>query len=346
MKKLIALLLAFTMIFAMVACSSNQSGTPSTEQETTEDTKAAETTADATTAEETADGEEQKFLVGLSQCTMNHPYRVAMVEENIAYAKENYPNMEIVATDGQNDAVKQSQDVEDLIAMGVDLLLISPLTSDGLTEAVQMAMDAGIPVVCLDRNVECDVTCFVWSDNVAMGANTADYLASLCDSTANIIEIQGTAGASATTDRHSGFADRIAEAYPDMQIVATQDCDYLGANAMTYMEDMLQRFGPGEITAVYAHNDAMAMGAIEAIQASGRGDEGILVFGMDGENTAIDYVQEGTMAATTVYPYCAPEGVQVAWNILTGGTQEKTFQCTPVLITPENVDQYVGTGIG
>lgn len=290
--------------------------------------------------------EEKHFVVGLSQCTMNHPYRTAMVDENVAYAAEHYPDMEIIVTDGQNDAVIQSQDVEDLIAQGIDLLLISPLTSDGLTDVCEAAMEAGIPVVCMDRGVLCDVTCFIWSDNYGMGATAADFIASKCDGKGAIIEIAGTAGASATIDRQGGFADRIAEAYPEMEIVATQDCDYLAANASTFMEDMLQRFDVGEITAVYAHNDEMAMAAMDAIEAAGRGDEGIIIVGMDGENLAIDYVAEGKMAATISYPYCAPEGVQMAWKILNGEEFDASFECTPALITQENASEYIGCGIG
>ena len=344
-KRTMATIMAMAMSIGLLASCGGTATTAAAETTTAAAAKtttaaAAETTT-AAAAETTA---EQKFKVGFSQGTMNHPFRVAMVEENVAYAKENYPNMEIVVTDANNESSKQVTDVEDLLAQEIDLLIISPLTAEALTDVVARVMEEGIPVVTLDRNVNIEVTSFVGAENKPMGVASAKKLAEMTDEKANIIEIQGTAGASATIDRHDGFVEELAN-YPEMKIVAEQYCDYLREPAMTYMEDMLQRYGEGEIDAIYTHNDEMALGAVEAIRAAGRTDEGILVIGMDGTEVAFDAIKSGEMAFTVVYPYCAPEGVQVAYDILTGKTVEKRIVLDTAVIDKDNVEEWSGKGL-
>ncbi len=289
--------------------------------------------------------EEGQYVIGYAQRATDAAYTINMMEQNLAYAEENFPDITFQTTDAQGDAAKQSSDIEDLIAANVDLIMVSPLTTDGLTDAVQEAMDAGIPVVTMDRMVDCDVTVKVIGDNYGMGAAAADKLAELMGEEGNIIELCGTTGASATVDRQGGFEDTIAEKYPDMKVVDWQDCDYNAADAATYMEDMLQKYGEGEIQAIYAHNDQMAMAAAETIAAAGREDEGILICGMDGEEAAFKLVDEGGMAFTIIYPVMAPEGVIAAHNILTGEEQEAEVVCESTLVDKDNVADFLGTGL-
>ena len=342
MKRLVTWVLVLMLAFATVGCAE-----PAAPAATEAAAPAAEEAkAEAPVAEEakTEEPAAEKFVVGFSQGTMNHPFRVAMVEQNVAYAKENYPNMEIIVTDGNNESSKQVQDVEDLLARGIDLLIISPLTAEALTDVCEKAMKQGIPVVTLDRNVNCDVTCFVGAENYPMGVAAAKLLCEKMGNKGTVIEIQGTAGASATIDRHQGFADELAN-HPDVKIIADQYCDYLREPSMKFMEDMLQRFGPGEISAVYCHNDEEALGALEAIKAAGRQDEGILLVGMDGTEVAFDAIKSGEMAFTVVYPYCAPEGVQIAYDILTGKKVESRFQLETAIVSSDNIDQWIGKGL-
>jgi len=338
MKKriIVSLLIAVMVVGLFAGCGKTQTAQ-------NDETTAAATTS-AETKETTEPAGEKKFLVGFSQGTMNHPFRVAMVEENVNYAKEHYPEMEIIVTDGNNDSAKQVSDVEDLIARGIDALIISPLTAEALTDVCQKAMDAGIPVITLDRNVNTEVTAFVGAENKPMGVASAKLLAEMINKKGRIIEIQGTAGASATIDRHDGFVEELAN-YPEMEIIAEQYCDYLRENAMKFMEDMLQRFGPGEIDAVYAHNDEMALGALEAIRAAGRDKEDIKIIGMDGTEVAFEAIKNGDMAFTVVYPYCAPEGVQVAYDILTGKKVDKRIQLDTAVVSAENIDEWIGKGL-
>lgn len=333
-KKVISVLLCVAMAAAMVAgCSNGNSGESSAANE-----KKEEGTKDS-------NGEKKKYTIGISQGTMNHPFRVAMVEQNVKYAEENYPEFECITTDGQNDSATQVQDVEDLLARGIDLLIISPLTSDALTPVCEKAMKQGIPVVTLDRNVECEVTSFIGAENKPMGVASADKLAEALNKKGKIVEVQGTAGASATIDRHDGFAEQLEKEYPEMEIVATQYCDYLRENAMTFMDDTLQRFGPGEIDAIYCHNDEMALGALEALRAAGRDNEGILIVGMDGTEVAFSEIEDGNMFFTVVYPYCAPEGIQAAYEILEGDGVEERWQLDTTIVDKDNVKDWIGKGL-
>ncbi|WP_243275947.1 substrate-binding domain-containing protein [Faecalicatena contorta] len=335
-KKFFSVMLCMAMAVTMAAgCSKGASN----------DTKDSKSTAKTEDKGEASDSGDKKFVIGVSQGTMNHPFRVAMVDENVKYAEENYPEFECITTDGQNDSATQVQDVEDLLARGIDLLLISPLTSDALTPVCEKAMEQGIPVVTLDRNVECDVTCFIGAENKPMGVASADKLAEALDKKGKIVEIQGTAGASATIDRHDGFAEQLEKEYPDMEVIATQYCDYLREDAMTFMDDTLQRFGPGEIDAIYCHNDEMALGALESLRAAGREDEGILIVGMDGTEVAFSEIEEGNMFFTVVYPYCAPEGMQAAYEILEGDGVETRWELDTTIVDKDNVKDWIGKGL-
>ena len=289
----------------------------------------------------TAIAQDDSIVIGFSQGTMNHPWRVAMVEGNRRYAAENYPNVELIFTDGQNDSAKQVTDVESLIARGIDVLMISPLTSDALTPVVMDAMAAGIPVVTMDRQVDAPVTVHVGALNRPIGEQAGKFLVDVLGGEGNVIEIQGTAGASATVDRHAGFQDGIAGS--NVTVIADQHADYLRENALKFMEDTLQRFGPGEIQAVYAHNDEMALGAIMALEAAGRLDE-VRVVGIDGQETAYHAIKTGKMAATFTYPYVAPEGIQIAYKVATGEDVDQEVILPGQQVDANNIDEMLGTG--
>ncbi|WP_027167889.1 substrate-binding domain-containing protein [Mesorhizobium sp. WSM3224] len=285
---------------------------------------------------------EEKIKIGFSQGTMNHPWRVAMVEGNKKYAAEHYPDVDLIVTDGNNDASKQVADVENLIAQGIKVLMISPLTEQALTPVVKEAMDAGIKVVTLDRKVNTPVTVHVGGENLPLGIGAGEFLAKKLNGKGAIIELQGTAGASATIDRNKGFAEAIAK-YPDMKVVASQNCDYTRDKAVKFMEDMVQRFGPGQIQAVYAHNDEMALGAIQVLETAGRLKE-VAVVGIDGQETAFEAVKQGKLAATFVYPFVAPEGIETAYKVAKGEQVPPTITLPTVSVTADNIAQMIGKG--
>ncbi|NRF93753.1 substrate-binding domain-containing protein [Paenibacillus frigoriresistens] len=284
----------------------------------------------------------KKYVIGFSQATMNNPHRVAMTEGNKKWVKENFFDVEMIVTDGQNNATKQVADVEDLIARKIDLLMISPITEDALSGVVKKAKDAGIKVVTLDRKVNTPVDLHIGAENKPIGVKVAKFLNGHLNGKGNIIEIQGTAGASATNDRHEGFMTELKN-YPGLKVIGTQYCDYLRENAMKYMEDMLQRFGPGEIQAVYAHNDEEALGALKAIEAANRLKE-IAIVGVDGEELAIQAIKDGKMAYTVTYPFVAPEGAQNAYKLLKGEKLPAEIVLENKEIDAKNVSEWIGKG--
>jgi ribose transport system substrate-binding protein len=284
----------------------------------------------------------EKFVIGFSQATMNHPWRVAMVEGNKKYEAEHYPDVDLVITDGQNQATKQVSDVESLMARGIKVLIISPLQAQALTPIVKQAMEANIPVVTLDRQVNTKVTCHIGAENKPIGVDAGKFIIQKLNGKGNVIEIQGTAGASATLDRHEGFRDALKDA-PGIKVVADQFCDYLREPAVKFVEDMLQRFGSGQIQAIYAHNDEMALGAVKAVEAAGRQKE-IVIVGIDGENSAFQAVKDGKIAATFIYPFCAPEGIEYAYKIAIGEKVPDHVVLKSTRVDTSNIDKYLGKG--
>ena len=286
---------------------------------------------------------QDKIKIGFSQGTMESSWRVNMVEGNKKYAEANLPDVELIVTNGENQASKQVSDVESLIAQGVKTLIISPVTADALTPVVKQAMDAGIPVVTLDRKVNTDVTLHIGADNVLIGKTAGEFVCETLGGKGNVIEIQGTAGASATVDRHDAFHKVLAEKCPDVKVVADQVCNYVREPAIKFMEDMLQRFKPGEIQLVYAHNDDMALGAVTALEAAGRLDE-VKVVGIDGENAAYDAIKAGKMVATFTYHFVAPEGVQYGYKIAKGEKLDKEIILPTHQVDATNVEEWIGKG--
>jgi ribose transport system substrate-binding protein len=284
----------------------------------------------------------EKIVIGFSQATMNSAWRVAMLEGNKKYAAEHYPDVELVITDGQNQASQQISDVESLIKQGIKVLIISPVQAEPLTPIVQQVMQANIPVVTLDREVNTKVTCRIGAENRPIGVEAGKFIIKKLNGTGNVVEIEGTVGASATIGRHDGFRDAIRVA-PGIRVVADQFCDYLRDPAIKFVEETLKRFGPGQIQAIYAHNDQMALGAIEAVEAAGRLKE-IAIAGIDGENSAFQAIKDGKLAATFTYPFCAPQGIQYAYNLSIGEQVPDQIILKSTRVDATNVDQYLGKG--
>jgi len=281
--------------------------------------------------------------IGFSQGTMESSWRVNMVEGNRKYAESKLPDVKLLVTNGENNASKQASDVESLIAQGVKALIISPVTAEALTPVVKRAMDAGIPVVTLDRKVNTGVTMHIGADNKLIGRTAGEFVCKTLNGKGNVIEIQGTAGASATIDRNVEFRKTLAAKCPGVKVVADQVCNYVREPAMKFMEDMLQRFKPGQIDLVYAHNDDMALGAVTALKAAKR-LSGVKVVGIDGENAAYDAIKAGDMVATFTYHFVAPEGVQYGYRVAKGEKLPKEVILPTHQVDATNVDKWIGKG--
>ena len=273
-----------------------------------------------------------KHLIGFSQANLGEPWRVAMNADVAARARD-FPALDIVYADAQQDNAKQVADVENFIRQKVELLIISPNEAKPLTAVVKRAFDAGIPVVVLDREIEGDsYTTFIGADNVEIGKAAGDYAVSLLPKGGKVVEIMGLPGSTPARDRSQGFRAAIAT-HPEIQIVHNPVANWLREEAMTQMEAALS--AQPVIDLVYAHNDPMAVGAWLAAKAKGR--EGPMKFigidglpGLDGGKQA---VLDGKLSATFVYPTGGKQAVETADRILRGEKPEHRIKLTTERIT-------------
>ena len=301
-KKILALMAAGTMLMTMGGCNAI-----------------------------TIDGEENVRegssgnVIGFSVSTLNNPFFVTLTEGARKAATEN--NVELVVVDAGDDAAKQTSDIEDLVSRNVGVLIVNPVDSDAVAPAVKSAMSQGIKVIAVDRGVNgVDVDCQIASDNVAGARMATEYLMELVGEGAKVAELQGVPGASATIDRGAGF-HQVAD--QSLQVAASQTANFNRAEGMTVMENILQ--SDGTIKGVFAHNDEMALGAVEAVAASGKD---IKIVGFDATDDAQKAVKDGKMAATVAQKpdKMGETAIGTAVKIVAGETVEKSIPVEVELI--------------
>src|SRR5215211_4965754 len=243
--------------------------------------------------------EGDQFVVGFSQMESDNPWRIAQTRSlQEEAAKRGY---QLVVTDAQGQTAKQVSDVEDLIARRVDVLLLAPREFDGLAPALQSAKQANIPVILVDREAAGtagqDYVTLLASNFIEQGRRAGEWLAQATGGKANIVELSGTPGASVARDRAAGFREAIAR-YPGMKIIATQTGNFTRAQGERVMQNLAQSLGP-KVTAVYAHNDEMALGAIQALKSAGRKPgQDVTIVSIDGQRAALEAIQAGELGAT------------------------------------------------
>lgn len=265
-----------------------------------------------------------KGSIGFSVSTLNNPFFVSLSEGAKEKAEEE--GVELIVVDAGDESAKQASDIEDLISKNISVLIVNPVDSDAVAPAVKDAVAKGIKVISVDRVVNgVDVDCSIASDNVAGAEAVTEYLVSLIGEGAKVAEIEGVSGASATIDRGAGFHN-IAD--DQLDVVSSQTANFNRSEGMTVMENMLQ--ADPNIKAVFAHNDEMALGAVEAI-----GSRDIIVVGFDATDDAQTAIKEGKMAATVAQKpdLMGATAVETALKILKGETVEKEIPVDVELIT-------------
>lgn len=249
------------------------------------------------------------------------------------------------------DADSQAQQINQVISQKPDALVVLPQDGEALTPVAQKAEAAGIPVVNVDRLFSAPdaATSTVLGDNYQIGVLAADYMAEQLNCDGNVVEIQGLAGISVTTDRSKGFTDELKKACPDggIKIVASQPGDFNPDTGLKAMENILQ--SEDQIDGVYTHDDDMAQGVVQAIRNANRDDEMILT-GVGGSEAAMQQIKEGGLySATFLYnPAMMSTGVNMARLIALGeGMPELVPPEVPrqlivpaATVTQENVDEY------
>lgn len=311
MKKIFVIMLTLAMLIGLVGCTKETSSDNSKDVVT-------DTNAPADT---------KAPVLGLVLSTLDNPFFVTLKDG--AQEKADELGYSLTVLDSQNDSAKELSNIEDLIARKVDIILINPTDSDAVINSIKLANAEGIPVITLDRGANGgEVITHIASDNVAGGKMAGEYIIEKLSGKGNVVELEGIAGTSAARDRGEGFNNAIAES--EIKIVSKQVADFDRTKGLSVMENILQ--AEPAIDAVFAHNDEMALGALKAIEASGRD---IMVVGFDATDDAVKSVQDGIMAATVAQQpkLIGSIGIEMADKALKGETLESYIPVELQLVT-------------
>ena len=286
-----------------------------------------------------------RYLVAFSQCNNAEPYRAAQNQLMTKLFAEK-GEVQLVIADAQQDNSKQIAQIETFIRQKPDLLIVAPNERAPLTEVMGKAMAAGIPVICLERDIiQPNYTTFISADNLAIGKMAGQFIVDSLGKKygkpqGKIVEIRGLLGVEAEMDRYNG-AHEVLRGYPGIRVVHEAVADWLQSNARERMQEILR--AQPEIDIVYGHNDPMAVGAYLAAHDLGR-DKQMLFIGVDGLGGSaggVKKVVDGVLAATFYYPLCVDKAVEVGEQILHDRNfhPEKQYILQPQLITSDNAIQ-------
>ncbi|MDO6583137.1 ribose ABC transporter substrate-binding protein RbsB [Photobacterium sp. 2_MG-2023] len=249
--------------------------------------------------------------------TLNNPFFVTMKDG--AEAKAKALGYDLIVLDSQNDPSKELSNVEDLTIRGVKAILINPTDSDAVSNAIRMANRSKIPVLTLDRGASRgEVVSHIASDNVAGGEMAGKYIMEKVGEQAKVIQLEGIAGTSAARERGEGFMKAVKGS--QMDLLASQPADFDRTKGLNVMENLLA--ANPDVQAVFAQNDEMALGALRAVQASGKQ---VMIVGFDGTDDGIAAVNRGKLAATIAQQpdQIGALGVETAVKVLKGESVEQ-----------------------
>ncbi len=287
--------------------------------------------------------ENKQYVFGFSQVTTVEPWRVQFNKDMEKEAAK-HSNLKLIISDGQDKTEKQVSDVESFIQQGVDVLLVSPKESAGLTGAVLKAIDAKIPVIVLDRNVNTDkYTVFIGGDNVVIGKQAGAYALDLLGgqgkAKGNVVELWGGMGTQPAHDRHDGFWAGMGKEPDVKSLMQPVDCDWKQQKGYDAMTTALKSFE--KIDLVYGHNDPIAYGAFLAAKDAGREKE-IKILGIDGlPDLGVSWVAKGELTATFLYPTPGAEGVRQGLKIMAGEKVPHTITLPTMTIDHTNAEQIL-----
>ncbi len=282
----------------------------------------------------------KKIVIGFSQVTLDSPFYVSLMDA--AKAEAANKGAELIYVDAQNDIKKQNADVQDLITKGINVLILNPSNPSGVNPALDAAKKANIPVVTVDRPTETKVATFVGRDNKKMGELAGEQAVALLGgkgkAKGKIIELQGDAGGKVMMDRRDGFHLAV-DKEPGIKVVQGPYCDYTRSKAVKAFQDLLQ--ANPDVKLVYAHNDDMALGALQVLQQNSLAGK-VKIVGVDGLIEAIKAIQDGKYDATVLNDpqLLGTTVVDTALGVLNGENYPDFIDAGTGLITKENAAQY------
>ena len=325
MKKILALAMAAALALSLVACGGGESSTPAD-------------SGSASASASTSAGGEEKLSIGATFYSLQNEFTMRMDNAGKKWAEEN--GVDYVGYDGNYDAATQLSQVETMISNGVDAIILNPHDADACAACVDVAYEAGIPVIGVNTMVNSDkLTSYVGSLDVSAGEDIMNKMIEHMGNNAfNIVIIEGPMGQSAQLQRYEGISNVLAN-NPDIKVLAIDTANWSRSEAMTLMETWLTTYGE-DIDAVIGENDEMALGARQAIVAAGLD---IPCIGVDGIADAVTAVSTGDMIASD---FQNAEGqmtgaLDAAVTVINGGSVEKEIWIPFEMITPDNYEEYV-----
>ncbi|MGF1851109.1 ribose ABC transporter substrate-binding protein RbsB [Vibrio gigantis] len=249
--------------------------------------------------------------------TLNNPFFVTMKDGAEAKAEE--LGYKLIVLDSQNDPSKELSNIEDLTIRGVKAILINPTDSDAVSNAIRMANRSNIPVLTLDRGASRgDVVSHIASDNVIGGEMAGHFIMEKVGEKAKVIQLEGIAGTSAARERGEGFMNAVNGS--GLELLASQPADFDRTKGLNVMENLLA--ANPDVEAVFAQNDEMALGALRAVQASGKE---VMIVGFDGTEDGIAAVNRGLLGATVAQQpdLIGSLGIEMADKVLKGETVDE-----------------------
>jgi ABC-type sugar transport system substrate-binding protein len=282
--------------------------------------------------------EKRQIVIGLTVPSLSHPFFIC-IKKHVADEAAKL-GVRLIAADAEDVAAKQMAIVEDFIAQGVDGVVMAPIGSAALVPAVEALNRAGIPLATVDRKVEGgDVLVHVGGDNVEGGRIAARYILQKLGGKGAVIELEGTPGASPAIDRKRGFEEVLAAS--PLRLLASQSAEFYRAKGQSVMENLLQVHG--DFQALYAANDEMVLGALEAMAAHGMPPGRVVSVGYDVIPDAAACIKQGRLTASIEqFP---GQQARKALGFLVAKLRDgktppsKEVYLTPVVIDKHNLDQ-------
>lgn len=308
-------IILIVLILALTACSSNE--------------------------KKSANASKKGLVIGLSQATLDSPFYTSLVDGAKAEAKKE--GAELIVVDAQNSIEKQNADVQSLITKGIDVLLLNPVNPLGVKPALKAAQQADIPVITVDRNVKDKVVSYIGRNNKDMGKlageKAVELLGGKSKAKGTIIELQGDAGGTVMQARHDGFHEAV-DKEKGIKVIEGPYSDYIRSKAVSAMQDLLQAHP--DVNLVYAHNDDMALGAMQVLEQAGKLND-VKIVGIDGLMEAVKQIKVGKYQATVINDPISLGTLSIQTAVKAGkGEKVKGYiDGGTGLIDNDNADKYI-----
>jgi len=284
------------------------------------------------------------LTVGFAQTGAESAWRAANTNSMKSEAEKR--GITLKFADGQGKQENQIRALRAFVTQGVDAVVLAPIVETGWEPVLREAKKAKIPVIIMDRKVQTSdeslYACFIGSDFYKEGAMAAEWIAKNAGSRSKIVELQGTPGSAAANERRKAFADELSK-NPSLKVIDSQSGDFRRSGGKEVMEAFIKKHGK-EIEIVYAHNDDMALGAIQAIEEAGlKPGKDILVVAIDAIKEGVQAVVDGKInAVVECNPLFGPKIYDTIAKLKAGETVERSSYNVDIVIDGSNAAALIG----